>query len=87
MSCELLDNKDSYKEQIRRIQVLITEITEKGVSIQVQEERNKKSIEAYFSKQRKQIKEGRVSSQRAYGYYKTISNSGLIPPQFMDQKK
>ena len=42
---QLLANKDAYKDQIRRIQGLISEVTEKGVSIKAQETRNKKLVE------------------------------------------
>ena len=34
---QLLTNKDAYKDQIRRIQGLISKVTEKGVSIKAQE--------------------------------------------------
>ena len=49
---QLISNKDSYKEQIARIQQLITEVTEKGVKIQTQEARNRDLLTAYFSKER-----------------------------------
>lgn len=83
---QLLNNKDAYKEQIKNIQNLISVITEKGVSIQAQEARNKQLIEEYFSRERHQISQGRKSSKAAYGYYKNMSNSNVVPPQFMDQK-
>ena len=41
---QLSTNKDAYKNQIKRIQELITKVTEKSVSIQAKESRNKKLV-------------------------------------------
>lgn len=84
---ELKDNREKYAEQIKRLQELVTKVTESGVTIQAQEARNKQLIEKYFSKQRTGIKNGRVASKAAYDYYKNMNNTGNVPPQFMDSKK
>lgn len=84
---QLLDNKDDYKEQIRKLQQLISQVTEKGVSIQAQESRNKKLIEDYFKKERSQLRQNRQSSKAAYNYYKSVNNTNVVMPQMMDQKK
>ena len=84
---QLLTNKDAYKDQIRRIQGLISKVTEKGVSIKAQETRNKKLVEDYFIRERRELQKGRNASRTAYGYYKNKSGNNVIPPQFMDQKK
>lgn len=84
---QLLENKDLYKVQIKRLQELISQVTDKSVSVQAQEARNKKLIEAYFSKERNQLKHGRQASKAAYDYYKSMSNTNVVPPQIMDQKK
>lgn len=84
---QLLNNKDLYKEQIKILQKLIATVTDKSVSVQAQEARNKKLIESYFAKEKIQIKQGRVASKVAYGYYKNMSNTNVVPPQIMDQKK
>lgn len=84
---ELKDNREKYAEQIKRLQELVTKVTESGVTIQAQEARNKQLIEKYFSKQRTGIKNGRVASKAAYDYYKSMNNTGNVPPQFMDSKK
>lgn len=84
---QLLTDKDIYKEQIRRIQDLISKVTEKSVSVQAQESRNKKLIENYFIKEKSQIRQGRQASKTAFNYYKNMSNSNAIPPQILDQKK
>ena len=84
---QLSDNKDSYKREIKRLQELIAQITEKSVSVQAQETRNKKLIEDYFVREKSQIRQGKRASKVAYGYYKSMSNGGTAPSQFMDQKK
>lgn len=84
---QLLENKEAYKEQIARIQQLISKVTEKSVSIQAQEARNKKTVEDYFAREKQQLREGRQNSKAAYDYYKSMNNTNVVPPQFMDQKK
>jgi len=84
---QLADNKDAYKAQIKRLQELISQITEKSVSVQAQEARNKKLIENYFLKEKNQLRQGKKASKAAYGYYKSMSSGSVMPAQFMDQKK
>ncbi|MGN0364322.1 MAG: flagellar protein FliT [Suilimivivens sp.] len=84
---ELLGDRDKYADQIKRLQKLITEITDKSVSIQAQERRNKALVEKYFTDQRKELGQARKSSKAAYDYYQNMSKSNTAPPQFMDTKK
>jgi len=84
---ELKDNRHQYAEQIKRLQALIAQVVEKGVEVEAQEHRNKKLVEEFFSKERGGIRRGRVHSKAAYDYYKTMNNSNVVQPQFMDSKK
>lgn len=84
---QLLADKDAYKDQISELQQLISQVTEKSVSIQAQEARNKKLLEDYFSKERGRLRQNRQSSKAAYNYYKSVNNTNLVMPQMMDQKK
>lgn len=84
---ELKDNREQYAAQIKTLQGLVAEVTEQSVAIQAQEVRNKKLIEDFFKKERDGIRMGRKSSKAAIGYYKTMSKSAVVPPQFMDSKK
>ena len=84
---ELEGNRDQYKDQIKRLQELVTQVTETSVTIQAQEARNKKLIEDFFQKTRENIRSGRKSSKAAYDYYKNMSKSSVVLPQFMDRKK
>ena len=82
---QLLTQKDQYKAQIGQMQELISGITEKSVSIQAQEARNKGMIENYFARERGQLRQSRQVSKAAYGYYKSMSNG--VSSQLLDQKK
>lgn len=84
---ELEGGRDKYQDQIRRLQKLVTEVTETSVSIQAQEARNKKLIEDYFRKEKENIRSGRRSSKAAYDYYKNMNRSSVVMPQLMDKKK
>ena len=84
---ELSENRDQYKDQIKVLQELVTKVTETSVSIQAQEARNKKLIEDFFQKTRDDLRMGRKSSKAAYDYYKNMSKSSVVLPQFMDSKK
>ena len=84
---ELAENRDQYKDQIKQLQELVTQVTETSVTIQAQEARNKKLIEDFFQKTRENIRSGRKSSKAAYDYYKNMSKSSVVMPQFMDRKK
>lgn len=87
MAEQLQKKKSKYASQIENLQDLIRQVTEKSVSIQAQESRNKALIEAYFSKEKKQIREGRVSSKAAYGYYKNLDKASLEANRAFDLKK
>ncbi len=80
-------NKEKYKNQIDKLQQLIIKVTEKSVVIQAQEARNKKLAKDYFTIGRKNLQRNRTTSKAALNYYKNMSNSQVIQPQFMDKKK
>lgn len=84
---ELKHNREKHAEQIKVLQQLVKEVTEQSVAVQAQEARNKALIEAYFAKERSQLRQERKASKAAYGYYKSMSNSNVVPPQFLDSKQ
>ncbi len=84
---QLKSNKDKYASQIKVLQELIRQVTEKSVSIQAQEARNKALVEKFFSKGKNQIREGRVGSKAAYGYYKSLDKAVLEGNRAFDFKK
>lgn len=87
VSRQLQDNREKYAEQIRRLQELVTRVTEESVTIQTQEARNKKLVEDYFRRQRAGIAKNRKSSSAAYNYYKNMSGSSVETSYLYDDKK
>ncbi len=79
--------KEKHADSIRRMQALITQITEKSSSIQAQEARNKTLVEKYFKQAREKIRGGRTSSKVAMDYYKNASWTTVSQPHFLDSKK
>lgn len=84
---ELLENKDAYKEQIRVIQELVSEVMAKGASIEALEARNKAAIEEIFRSRRKELQHKKNVSNAAHSYYKAANKLTYVNPQFLDQKK
>lgn len=84
---ELIDNKTAYRAEIKRMQELIAEITEKVVGINAARMRNKLRAETQFKKSRQQI--GKVSSKMkaSQNYYNNMNRLNVVDPQFYDNKK
>lgn len=83
---ELINNKAVYREQISKLQSLIAEVTDRSVSVQAQEARNKQLVEKYFSKTKREMTANRKASKAVYDYYKR-NTSGGVAPMFMDKKQ
>ena len=84
---QLLGNKEQYAAQIRALQSLIGELTDKSVKLQTMEQRNKSAVEQQFRKSREKISQGRQNKQAVLNYYKNMNNANYVPPQFLDDKK
>ncbi|MCI8299975.1 MAG: flagellar protein FliT [Lachnospiraceae bacterium] len=83
----LQQQKESYKEEIRVMKQLITEITDRSATIQAQEQRNHNFAVKRFSEVKGNIRKARASNQVASQYYKSMSKLNVIDSQFMDKKK
>lgn len=83
---EVGKNKDQYRDQIKRMQQLIEEITGKSASLEATEHRNKRLAEQYFSSLRQKMTASKKSSAAAFNYYQTMNNFKDIPPQFLDKQ-
>lgn len=81
------EGKMKYINEIACMQECIRSITEKSTSIQVQEQRNKQTIEAMFRNEKEKLKSGKISSRAAVNYYKTMNQTNYVSPQFVDKKK
>lgn len=84
---ELDGNRAKFADQIKRMQGLITDITDRSVAIQAQEARNKALVEKCFKVERQNLGQSRKNSKAAYGYYQNMSNKNVPQSHFMDQKK
>lgn len=87
ISKQLEQDKAKYASQIKTLQELVRQVTEKSVSVQAGEARNKAMVEKYFAKEKNQIKEGRVNSKVAYGYYQNLNKAALENSRGFDLKK
>ena len=84
---ELQTNKDTYKDQIRKMQDYNRAVTDKSVQIQTQEARNKELMTSRFARVKKQARQVRANSKATSSYYQSMSRTSVIDPQFMDDKK
>lgn len=87
IATQLQAEKEKHTVQIKTMQDLIRQVTEKSMTVQASEARNKTLIEQYFAKEKKQIKEGRVNSKAAYGYYQNLNKAVLEDSRGFDLKK
>ena len=81
----LLDG--TYDKKISYLKSVMSQLMDKTVLLQKMEQSNKQKLEEYFQNERKNLGTGRRSSKVALDYYKNMSRSNVVPPQFMDQKK
>lgn len=79
--------KQQYAEEIRKMQQLIKEITDRSATIQAQEERNRTLAVKRFTAVRGNIRQARTSNQVASQYYKSMSKLNVVDSQFLDSKK
>lgn len=83
----LAKEKDAYRNEIIKMQTLISEITDLSVSIQAEEARNKNLVESVFASERRNAKQSKKKSKVSLDYYKNMSRTNYIDPQFMDMHK
>ena len=84
---ELISQKSVYREEIARMQTLISEIMDLSVSVQATEQRNKQLVENYFSYARGKIKQAKKSVRVASEYYKSMNRLNYGDSSLLDKKK
>ena len=86
---EVIANKAKYRDKVEVLKELIGRLTDKGVTIQADEERNRQIIDGLFDKTRQDIRKQRTSINVASAYYKTMSNSVVRAAEIstLDTKK
>ncbi len=84
---EVNANPAQYRDMVLKLQELVRKAVDKGVEIEVQEKRNKNSLEASMALSRKALRQKRVSQNVALQYYKSSQKINNVDPQLMDKKK
>lgn len=85
---ELLQTqKAMYKAEIEKLQALISEVTQKSMEVQLSEKRNQQMVEKCFSAMRQEVHQTKNVNQVANQYYKTMSKTSMVEPQYLDKKK
>ena len=84
---ELIGNKERYRSEITRMKEQIQQITDKIVTINAGNMRNKMLAENQFKKKRVEIGTGASKSKVARNYYNNMNNLNFVSPQFYDNKK
>lgn len=83
----LLTNKDKYAAQIKDMQDMIGEISEKNVFIQAEENRIKLEVDNYVKRENAAMRQRRDNGKAARSYYNTMRKLNVMDSQFMDRKK
>ena len=80
-------NRAMYADEIRKMQMLIRDITDLSATIQAQEKRNRDVAAQKFSNIRGKAKEVRKSQKAVNTYYRNMMDRNFVDPQFLDSKK
>ena len=87
---ELQENKDLYRDEIKRMQELITLITDRSVKIEAEQSRNKASAGKFFKDKRKELSDRKSAVQKINLYANQMHNiipRGQAEAAFLDKKK
>ena len=84
---ELKENSAEHKEDIARLQQLITEITDKSVAIQVEEKRNQAALNNRMDIFKRELVQTKNTRKIMANYYNNMTGRNVVEPQFMDKKK
>ena len=83
---QLEASKDTYRMEIASLQELVRQITDKSMTLQAQEARNKALVESFFAKEKTTLRQGRLGSQAAMSYYANMSRMRINDPRVIDEK-
>ena len=84
---ELLRDKARYRMEIIRMKEVIQQITDKIVTLNAGNMRNKMLAENQFSRKRAAIGAGASRNKAARNYYNNMNRLNYVSPQFYDNKK
>lgn len=83
---QLEGNREYYRAQIQELQTKIKIIMDMSISLQIQESRNKDTIEKRFAKMKKEMRVFKKGRDTAANYYRVMNNISS-EPHFLDKKK
>ena len=84
---DLIENKERYRNEITRMKEQIQQITDKIVTLNAGNMRNKMFAENQFKTKRQEIGAGASKNRVARNYYNSMNNLNYVSPQFYDNKK
>lgn len=84
---EILRNKAKYAVQIKAMQDMIGEISEKNVLIQAEENRLRLEVDNYAKRESIALRQKRDNGKAARSYYNNMKKLNYVGSQFMDKKK
>ena len=84
---EMIQHKGSYAIQIKAMQDMISEIGEKNVLIQAEENRIKLEVDNYAKRESAALRQRRDNGKAARSYYNNMKKLNYVGSQFMDKKK
>ena len=84
---ELMEHKAKYAAQIRAMQDMIGEISEKNVLIQAEENRIKLEVDNFVKRETAALRQRRDNGKAARSYYNSMRKLNYVDSQFMDRKK
>ena len=76
---ELDANSADYKDQIKELQILITNLTDIGVKIATTEERNRQDIDRIMTATKAGIGKARKNMKATSGYITSMYGGGMAP--------
>lgn len=80
------EGKQLYAKEIQTMQTKIRLMTDKRVSVETSEQRNKKLIEQHFANAKQELKGKGQHSKAVLNYYKNMNRVNYVDPQFLDRK-
>lgn len=84
---EMMENKAKYAAQIRAMQDMIGEISEKNVLIQAEENRLRLEVDNFAKRESAALRQRRDNGKAARSYYNNMKKLNYVGSQFMDKKK
>ena len=83
---EMIAHKEGCVNQIRALQNMISEISEKNVLIQAEENRIRLEVENYAKRESAALRQRRDNGKAARSYYNNMKKLNYVGSQFMDKK-